>query len=149
MRKLIALSIIVLVAGGGVATSTAQAREKRAIYTGDFITATRIVGKFYGRSVENWLVNCSSSEGGHGGFVWYEHLSYPKYGYSTTPGGWMQFMGGTFYSNVRWAFQDARHRGLKAHPKARSYYEPLGQAIVAGVMYAYHGNPGTWTGGYC
>lgn len=145
LRKLIALSFIAVTM---VATSSAQAKSKM-VYTHDFITATHIVGKYYGRNVERWLIDCSSSEGGHGGFVWFEHLSYPKYGYSRTPGGNMQFMGGTFDSNVGWAFQDAWRRGLHVHPKARSYYEPLGQAIVAAAMYRYHGNPGTWTGARC
>lgn len=145
MRKLLALTCLV---AGLAGTSTAHASSKR-VYTGDFLTATRIVGRYYGSNVRNWLVNCSASEGGHGGWVWFGHLSYPKYGYTTTPGGWMQFMGGTFYSNMSWAFRDAWHRGLHAHPRARSYYQPLGQAIVAGAMYAYHGNPGTWTGRYC
>lgn len=144
LRKLLTLSVTVILFCG--ATNTAQAKS---IYTHDFITATHIVGKYYGRNVENWLVNCSSSEGGHGEFVWYGHLSYPKYGYDNTPGGNMQFMGSTFNHNVDWAFRDARQKGLKAHKKAKSYYEPLGQAIVAGAMFFYHGNPGTWTGARC
>lgn len=142
------LFVLSLVAVTMMATSTASARQKQ-IYTRDFITATNIVGKYYGSNVRNWLVNCSSSEGGHGGFVWFGHLSYPKYGAQNTPGGNMQFMGSTFWNNVGWTFKDARHKGLRVHPRARSYYEPLGQAIVAGAMYYYHGNPGTWTGGNC
>jgi len=148
LRKLtttLALAAMIM----GLAVMPAQAASKKAVYTGDFITATTIVGRYYGNGVKNWLVNCSSSEGGHGKFVWFQHLPYPRYGYSNTPGGWMQFMQSTFNSNVRWAVKDARRRGLKLHPKAISYYEPLGQAVVAGVMYHYHGNPGTWTGIYC
>lgn len=143
LRKLLVLTTIVLMVG----TTTAQARSKR-IYTGDFITATKIVGKYYGSNVQRWLVSCSSGEGGHGRFVWFGHHTYAIYGHNT-PGGWVQFMESTFDSNVSWAFKDAARRGLRVHSKARSYYEPLGQAIVAGAMYHYHGNPGTWTGKGC
>lgn len=151
MLKLVTLSIVVLaVMGGGAATNTAQADQGKiaqVTYTHDFITATVIVGRFYGSNVKYWLQNCSSSEGGHGGWVWRDHIAPGKY--EDKPGGWMQFFKSTFDSNVSWAFQDARHRGLRVQPKARNYYEPLGQAIVAGAMYARHGNPGTWTGARC
>lgn len=123
----------------------ALARTKVTVYTGDWITATGIVGHYYGAGVASWLVDCSSSEGGHGSFVWYGHGS----GGSNVPGGWMQFMDSTFWSNVGWAWEDARQRGLRASPRAKSYTEPLGQAITAGAMYAKHGNPGTWTGALC
>lgn len=139
-----------MVAWSGHATSTAQASGKM-IYTHDFLTATHIVGRYYGSSVENWLVSCSSSEGGHGLFVWRDHRAPVYYGngrYEDKPGGWMQFFGSTFYTNVKWTWQDAWHRGLHASPKARAYYEPLGQAIVAAAMYAHHGS-GPWTGARC
>lgn len=147
LRKLVVLTVMAVTMAG---TSTAQARDKR-VYTGDWMTATKIVGKYYGHNVERWLVNCSSSEGGHGLFVWRSHTRPAHYGngkYEDKPGGWMQFFSSTFYSNVSWTFKDAKHRGLRAHPKARSYYEPLGQAIVAGAMYFYRGS-GPWTGVYC
>jgi hypothetical protein len=139
-------------------TATAQARVYKAqvktskirkVYTGDWYIATRYVGRYYGRNVRDWLWNCSSSEGSHGGWVWFSNLKYPLYGLNRTPGGWMQFMRGTFNSNVEWAFRDARHRGLRVSLRAKNYFEPLGQAIVAGAMYYYHGNPGTWTGVRC
>lgn len=149
LRLTLALSCLALSCGGFTTQRGVSATHRaKTVYTGDFITATKIVGKYYGRRTRDWLVNCSSSEGGHGEFVWFGHLSYPRYGYSTTPGGWMQFMGSTFRHNMDWAFIDARHRGLRARAKARSYYEPLGQAIVAGAMYYYHGS-GPWTGVYC
>lgn len=147
LRLALVLSALALTCGGFY-VGEGGARNK-LVYTGDFITATNIVGKYYGGRVEKWLVDCSVSEGGHGSFVWFAHESKPRYGYSNTPGGWMQFMGSTFYDNVKWTLADAAQRGLKIHPKARSYYEPLGQAVVAGAMYYHHGNPGTWTGGYC
>lgn len=149
MRGIVVLTatltvVMLLLTPNGKSATT----SKKVVYTHDFITATNIVGRYYGSNVRRWLINCSSSEGGHGGFVWYGHYDHPIYGYTTTPGGWMQFMGGTFYSNVDWAIRDARHRGLRISPKARSYYEPLGQAVTAGVMYYYHGS-GPWTGAYC
>lgn len=153
MKKLFLITLL-LVALGGALGSTASAHTARKastahqIYTRDFITATVLVGRYYGSNVRWWLVNCSNSEGGHGGWVWYGHHDHPIFG-NTTPGGWMQFMETTFYSNVDWAFADAHKRGMKIDPRARSYYEPLGQAVVAGAMYAYHGNPGTWTGAQC
>lgn len=157
LRKLLTLTAA-LVMCGAVGQTTAQANHidastrTKAIYTHDFITATRIVGRYYGRDVESWLVNCSGSEGGHGDFVWRSHIPPVRYqsgAMEDKPGGWMQFFKSTWDSNARWAFIDARGRGLKVSFKARSYTEPLGQAIVAGVMYHYHGNPGTWTGYNC
>lgn len=150
VRRLLVLATVLSLTtcGGFVQRGGAQTHQIK-VYTNDWITATRIVGKYYGSNVRNWLVNCSSSEGSHGRFVWYAHLPYPKFGYSHTPGGWMQFMGSTFRNNMGWTLANAKRRGLRIHPKARSYYEPLGQAVVAGVMYKYHGNPGTWTGGSC
>lgn len=144
MRRMATVIVLLL-----CMTATSNAAIKKPIYTRDFETATKIVGRYYGHTVRDWLYNCATSEGGHGYFVWFSHLAYPLYGYSTTPGGWMQFKYRTYHSNARWAFNDARHRGLRAARKANSYYEPLGQAIVAGAMYYYHGNPGTWTGGTC
>lgn len=154
LRKLLVLTALVaLVISAG--STTAQARRasdsrtsKGLVYTHDFITATNIVGKYYGSNVERWLVSCSSGEGGHGGFVWFGHHTYAIYG-RHTPGGNMQFMESTWDSNSSWAFQDAAQRGLKIHPRAKSYYEPLGQAVVAAAIYKKRGNPGTWTGGGC
>lgn len=149
LRLALVLSAVALSCGGFyVKGGGAALTNHKLVYTGDFITATNIVGKYYGGRVENWLVNCSISEGGHGKFVWFAHESKPRYGYSNTPGGWMQFMGSTFYHNITWALADAAQRGLRIHPRARNYYEPLGQAVVAGAMYYYHGS-GPWTGGYC
>lgn len=143
LTAILTVTMLLLTANGNSATY----RSKR-VYTHDFITATVIVGRYYGSNVKYWLQNCSSSEGGHGGFVWYGHYYYPIYGVNNTPGGWMQFMQSTFNSNARWAFRNARHRGLRIHPRARSYFEPLGQAVVAAAMYYYHGS-GSWTGARC
>lgn len=131
----------------GAAPLHQKPHRSKVIYTRDFLTATHIVGNHYGRYVERWLVNCSKNEGGHGLWVWRDHIA-PRHK-EDKPGGWLQFFKSTFNSNVKWAFKDAKQRGLIVNVKARSYYEPLGQAIVAGAMYKKWGNPGTWTGFGC
>jgi hypothetical protein len=158
--KRLGLTVFLLIVLGGAAGQTADAKHPRnlfvakhhMIYTGDFITATVIVGRYYGPNIQAWLVNCSSSEGGHGGWVWRDHTLPYRYAdgsYEDKPGGWLQFFRSTFDNNVGWAWQDARHHGMHIDPKARNYYEPLGQAVVAAAMVNAHGNPGTWTGANC
>lgn len=156
MTKLF-LIVFLLAALGGALGNTASAsngkrfsqhnRNSHMIYTHDFLTATVIVGRYYGSNVRWWLVNCSNGEGGHGGFVWRDHIA-PRQG-EDKPGGWLQFFRSTFDSNVGWAWHDARSRGMHIDPRAKNYYEPLGQAVVAAAMYSAHGNPGTWTGYGC
>lgn len=110
--------------------------------------STAYVGRFFGADVAAWELSCSSSEGGWGGFVWYDHESTPRYGYSNTPGGWMQFKGGTFYGIIDEAVANARSKGMTIPPSARSYYSPLGQA-VAGAQMIIDGRRGEWAGARC
>lgn len=95
-----------------------------------------------------WLISCSASEGGHGGFVWFEHLSYPKYGYQTTPGGNLQYMQRTFWGDYNAAIADLHSRNFKEPAGSASYYSPLGQAIAGAWAYSHKGT-GQWTGGGC
>jgi hypothetical protein len=125
----------------------ARARARLTVYTGDWITATRIVGRYYGARVSDWLVSCSASEGGHGRWVWHGHVA-PAAG-TEKPGGWMQYFESTWNTDARWTFRDAARRGLRVSRRACSYWEPLGQAVAAGAYYAAHGNTGKWTGGNC
>lgn len=87
-----------------------------------------------------WLTSCSSTEGGHGRW-------FPNTGGSGA-GGWMQFMSGTFYSNVGSAFAYGRARGLSLPNSAKSWYSPLGQAATGADMLR-RGQRGQWTGAGC
>lgn len=110
--------------------------------------AVEIVRHFYGDAIADWEMACSSTEGGHGGFVWFGHLSYPKYGYGNTPGGNLQFMGGTFDGIIDEALATARSRGLVVPARLASFYSSLGQA-VAGAQMILDGRRGEWTGTRC
>lgn len=111
-----------------------------ALNTNDWKTAVRLTQKpFPGTSA--WLMSCSSSEGGHGRFV----MNHQGSG----AGGWMQFMSGTFYAYVDDAFRSVRARGFKVHPRHRSWYSPLGQALTAGYMRFTGRSRGHWWGSGC
>lgn len=113
-----------------------------------WLDSVSLVGRYYGSGMSSWEKSCSSTEGGWGGFVWYQHLSYPRYGYNSTPGGWMQFMGGTFYGIIDKAIATARSKGIHVPASARSYYSPFGQAL-AGAQMILDGRSGEWTGDGC
>lgn len=115
---------------------------------GDWMTAVRLVQRFFPGS-EGWLDSCSSSEGGHGGFVWLGNLPYPRYGADDTPGGWMQYKWRTFWTDLRSALAHPALRGIRVPPSAISYSSPLGQAIAAGWAYFYSRPSGKWTGSGC
>lgn len=119
----------------------------RALPT-SWLDSTKYVGRYYGSGMTAWEQSCSSTEGDWGGFVWYDHDSVPRYGYSNTPGGWLQFKGGTFYGIIDKAIAEARRRGMRVPESARSYYSPLGQAI-AGAQMILDGRSGEWTGSGC
>lgn len=106
------------------------------------------VGRYFGSATAAWELSCSSTEGGWGGFQWFRGLSYPVYGYSNTPGGQMQFMGGTFDGIIDKAIVTARARGMTVPASARSLYSPLGQA-VAGAQMVIDGRTGEWSGSGC
>lgn len=122
------------------------ARALQAIPTG-WLDSTRYVDRYF-PGIGAWERSCSSTEGGWGGFHWFRNLSYPVYGYSNTPGGNLQFMGGTFDGIIDRAITDARARGMPVPTSARSFYSPLGQAI-AGAQMILDGRRGEWTGSGC
>lgn len=111
-------------------------------------SANAIVRHYFGNTIADWEWSCSSTEGGHSGFTWFDHLSYPKYGYSKTPGGQLQFMGGTFDSVILRALDSARSRGLVVPSRYATFYSPVGQA-VAGAQMILDGRRGEWTGAGC
>lgn len=115
---------------------------------GDWETSVRVVQRVYPGS-SRWLLSCSSSEGGHGEFVWIGHASSPPYGTDDTPGGWMQYKQGTFWHDLDAAMIDLRSRGIRVHPDAVSYYSPEGQAVAAGWAYGHDRPGGKWTGSGC
>lgn len=127
-----------------------QAAVRRAHtlpYTGDWVTAVAVMQRAYPGSAA-WLLACSSSEGGHGGFVWRGHTSEPDSGPNTTPGGWMQYMAGTWAGDYRAAVADLAARGWHV-PAGLNYYTPLGQAVAAAWAYGHSRPAGKWTGGRC
>lgn len=119
--------------------AAALAASLRAAF-GDFQTAAHFADRIWPGTYQ-WLIDCSSSEGGHGRFVM-------NHGGSGA-GGWMQFMSGTFYGNVDGAFREARRLGVAVPTAARSWQSPLGQAITAAWMRHHHYDSGQWTGASC
>lgn len=113
----------------------------------DWLSAVAVVQRWFPGS-SGWLISCSSGEGGHGGFVYFGHLSYPKYGSHTTPGGWMQFMQDTFWNEFQNARAYLRTRGVALPASSASWFSPLGQA-VAGAYALLRGHTGAWTGSGC
>lgn len=89
---------------------------------------------------EEWLLSCSSSEGGYGRFVMNSQGS--------GAGGWLQFMYGTFVSFYRSAHTDLQSRGFEVPESAYDWHSPTGQALAGawGVSngYSYH-----WSGYKC
>lgn len=108
--------------------------------TADWGTAVSIVQRAYPGS-SWWLLSCSSSEGGHGGWV-------PNTAGSGA-GGWMQYMEGTFEHDFGEALADLRERGFRVPASVHSWYQPLGQAVAAGWAYAHDRPYGKWVGGGC
>lgn len=112
--------------------------------TGDWQTAVRVVQRVFPGS-SGWLLACSSSEGGHGGFVWRGHGR----GGDNIPGGWMQYMPSTWRGDFDAALAYARQHGWKFPAAAASHSSPLGQALAAGWAYGHNRPPGKWTGARC
>lgn len=108
--------------------------------TNDWQTAVRVVQAAYPGSA-GWLLACSSSEGGHGGWVPNRQGS--------GAGGWMQYMSATFWTDFAAASRDLGRRGISYPPSARSWYSPLGQAIAAGWAFGHARWGGKWTGRSC
>lgn len=93
--------------------------------TGDWGTAVSLVQRVY-PGTDRWLLSCSSGEGGHGGFV----MNHQGSG----AGGPMQFLASTFYSFQAAAFADARAKGFVIDRVHQSWYDMMGQALVAAYM---------------
>lgn len=116
--------------------------------TRDWLTAVAVVQRVFPGSAW-WQIACSSSEGGHGAWVYYGRLPYPKYGPWRTPGGPMQYMQGTFWGDFRAALTKARERRFVVPRSAHSWFSMLGQALASGYAYHYNRPPGKWTGWRC
>lgn len=115
----------------------------------DWRSAVMYVQRWFPGTAQ-WLLDCSSSEGGHGAFVYFGHLSYPVHGPTHTPGGWMQYMSGTFYTDYNAAVAYLRTRGIRVPASTASWFSPFGQAIAAGwARYTGHTPRGKWTGANC
>lgn len=108
-------------------------------WTGDWAQAVQRVQQAYPGSAA-WLLACSASEGGHGGFV------YNRQG--SGAGGQMQFLEGTFWRMYAAAQADLAVRGYRIPASTASWYSPLGQAIAAAWGYT-HGRRGEWYGAGC
>lgn len=89
---------------------------------------------------ENWLLSCSSSEGGHGRWV-------PN-SQGSGVGGWLQYYPSTFYGFYAQASKDIRSRGFRVPESASSWYSPLGQALAGGWAIT-HGMRHHWHGAGC
>jgi len=115
--------------------------ERLWIPVRDWHSAVVYVQQWFPGTAE-WLLNCSSSEGGHGQWVPNRQGS--------GAGGWMQYMSGTFYADYNAAVAYLRSRGVTVPSSTASWYSPLGQAIAAGwARYTGHTPPGKWTGANC
>lgn len=102
----------------------------------DWVLAVNYAARFFPRE-RQWLLSCSSSEGGYGHYV------------SVGNGeGWMQFLHGTFNAYVGPAFETAHHRGAVTLPQWRSIRSRAGQALTAAYM-SEHGQRHQWYGRKC
>lgn len=123
--------------------------------TNDWVSAVRVVQQVYPGS-EQWLLACSSSEGGHGvwqwrspnGFLRYTSDGSPIY-VADIPGGPMQYFKSTFDTDFNAAVTDLRQRGIRVPRSAFSWYSNLGQALAGGWAWGHARPSGKWTGGRC
>lgn len=107
----------------------------------DWRSAVTFVQRWF-PGTQRWLMDCSSSEGGHG--LWVPNRR------GSGAGGWMQYMSDTFDNDYRSAVAYLRSRGVSVPSSTASWYSPLGQAIAAGwARYTGHTPPGKWTGANC
>lgn len=137
----------------GYAQYTARVWRNRtralALYwntTGTYINADRdfdralLLASHIHKVSYSWLHSCASSEGGFREWI-------PNHTGSKA-GGWMQFMSGTFYSNVGTAFRIAKQRGYNIPSQYENWYSRLGQAVTAAYMFSI-GQSSQWTGAGC
>lgn len=94
-----------------------------------------------------WVRNCSSSEGASPDGLRAARLTMNRDG--SGAGGPMQFMVGTFFSNVDGAFAEARRRGAAVPHSWRSWSSYAGQAITAAWMRWRGTDHGQWEGANC
>lgn len=87
-----------------------------------------------------WLLSCSADEGGWGHWV-------PNSD-GGDPGGWLQFMPGTFTRMWEAAREDVIERGYKVERRLASWYSRTGQAL-AGAWGVTHGRAHEWEGAGC
>lgn len=124
-------------------------------WTTDWQTAVRVVQRAYPGSA-GWLLACSSSEGGHGPWVWRggEPLRVSATGevlnpHGNVPGGPLQYFQRTFWTDYRAAVADLMGRGYQIPNGSSSWFSMLGQAIAGGWAYGHARPSGKWTGGRC
>lgn len=122
------------------AEAAALERSRRVLpNTGDWQTAVAVVQRVH-PGTSGWLLSCSSSEGGHGPFVFNRQGS--------GAAGWLQFMPSTFVWMFNAALKDAVSKGYVVPKQASSIYSPLGQALAGGWA-VRAGHSGHWYGGGC
>lgn len=124
--------------------------------THDWKVSTSLADRVF-HGTKQWLLDCSSSEGSWGLFVWHGYptgialtTSNQSYYYKKNlPGGWMQFEPSTFNSYLHNMLAAMHDYGYTVDPVLLSFYEPLGQALVAGYMREYSIDRGQWSGNRC
>lgn len=94
-----------------------------------------------------WVQSCSSSEGASPDGLRAERLRMNREG--SGAGGPMQFMAGTFYSNVDGAAAETRRRGHRFLAGWRRWSSYAGQALTAAWMRWRGTDRGQWTGASC
>jgi hypothetical protein len=123
--------------------------------TNDWTTATSIADRFW-PGAARWLLDCSSSEGGHGAWVWrggtparFDAAGVPTNYPGNVPGGPMQYFESTFWGDFNPAVLDLRARGVRIPTAASSWFSMLGQALAGGWAYDHSRGAGKWTGLRC
>lgn len=119
--------------------------------TNDWRTAVRITQRVY-PNTEAWLLSCSKTEGGWGGFVMNREGSgvggnmqmYPST-YFTMMHGYYLPSAGRYFPG---AWIDAHRKGFHIPASADSWYSPLGQAL-ASAYGKLNGRGGEWHGSGC
>ncbi|CAB4174081.1 hypothetical protein UFOVP1574_23 [uncultured Caudovirales phage] len=116
-------------------------REKAALLANrSWEAAVNYTGRYFGRDIAAWEWECSSGEGGHGGFVW-------NMGGSGAFGP-LQFISSTFWGIIDRGIANARGRGMVVPAAARAWDSYLGQAI-AGAQMIMEGRVREWTAPAC
>lgn len=123
-----------------------KARRSLA-YTGDWQTAVQIVQRTW-PGTATWLLSTSSGEGGWGICVWNGGAPCSSSNHGSGAAGWLQYMSGTFYSQLSSALAEARAEHRPTIPaSARTWFSPLGQAFAGG--WGCHHNASAWSRPSC